>query len=169
MSRMTVWVSAWIVACAPVLLLHAQAPPAPAPATATAQASSSATTTASTSKRDRAAVANPYAGNAAAIAQGQELFEAKACSGCHGAEGAGGMCPSLVNDSWVYASDDATLFNFIKRGSVGLRAAGYTRGDREKVAGDMPPLGSLVSDEEAWQLLAWVRSKYAGNTALRNW
>lgn len=101
---------------------------------------------------------NPFNSDAAAIAQGRDLFDEKACSSCHGAQGGGGMCPSLVNGAWVYGSDDTTLFNLIKRGSVGLRAAGYVRGTQERVAGDMPPLGSLVSDDEAWKLLAWVRS-----------
>ncbi len=168
MSRMSAWAIAWTLACAPGLL-HAQGSSA-APAGPPARVSPGVTPIAgNTGKHDHAYFTNPYTGDAVAIAQGQELFEAKSCSGCHGAEGAGGMCPSLVNDSWVYASDDTTLFNLIKRGSIGLRATGYTRGNQERVAGDMPPLGSLVSDEEVWKLIAWVRSKYSGDAALRNW
>lgn len=116
-----------------------------------------------------ARIHNPYAGDSAAIAAGADLFDDKACSSCHGSEGGGGMCPPLVNDRWVYGSDDTTLFNLIKLGSVGLRAKGYTRGSEEKVAGDMPPLASMVSDDEAWKLIAYVRSKYAGDPAKRNW
>lgn len=112
---------------------------------------------------------NPYTGQAEAIAQGKDLFISRACSSCHGAGGAGGMCPPLVNDAWVYGSDDTTLFNLIKLGSSGLQAKGYARSGREKAAGDMPPLAGVVSDEEAWKLIAYVRSKYAGDPALRDW
>jgi hypothetical protein len=79
------------------------------------------------------------------------------------------MCPSLVDDAWVYGSDDATLFDLIKLGSSGLAAKGRVRSGREKKVGDMPPLGAVVSDEEAWKLIAYVRSKYAGDPALRTW
>ncbi|MFI4969974.1 MAG: c-type cytochrome, partial [Lysobacterales bacterium] len=97
------------------------------------------------------------------------LFAEKACSGCHGTAGGGGMCPPLTNDAWVYGSDDTTLFNLIKLGSAALQARGYARGAAEKVAGDMPPFGSMLSDDDAWKLIAWVRSKYAGDPAKRNW
>jgi mono/diheme cytochrome c family protein len=101
---------------------------------------------------------NPLVGNAAAIEAGRDLFVAKACSGCHGANGGGGMCPSLLNEAWVYGDDDTTLYNLIRRGSVDLRAHGYVRGATERNAGDMPPLGGAVSEDEAWKLLAYVRS-----------
>jgi len=104
---------------------------------------------------------NPLEGDATAIAAGRALFASKACAGCHGAEGGGGMCPPLVNDAWVYGSDDTTLYHLIREGSAAMRARGYQRGDAEKVAGDMPPLGSAVSEQEAWQLLAWIRSRHA--------
>jgi mono/diheme cytochrome c family protein len=124
---------------------------------------------AGTNRQGLAIVKNPYTGNATAIAEGEDLFTANACSSCHGVAGAGGMCPPLVNDAWVYGSDDTTLFNLIKLGSVQLRAKGYVRGDREKVAGDMPPFGGLVGDDEAWRLIAYIRSKYAGDPKLRDW
>ena len=114
-------------------------------------------------------VANPYAGNADAIAEGAALFESSACSGCHGASAEGGACPSLVNAAWVYGSDDTTLFNLIKRGSAALRAKGYARSGNEKSAGDMPPFAGMLSDEDTWKLIAWIRSKYSGDPALRNW
>ena len=118
---------------------------------------------------DLRAVRNPYTGDADAIAQGEQLFAAKACSSCHGATAAGAMCPSLVNDTWVYGSDDTTLFNLIRLGSSGLQARGRTRIGHEPQVGDMPPFSSVVSDDEAWKLIAYVRSKYTGDPALRNW
>ena len=108
-------------------------------------------------------VKNPYAGNAAAIAEGKELFVTKACSGCHGAGGGGGMCPPVINDIWVYGNDDTTLFNLIKLGSVGLRAKGYSRIGHEKIVGDMPAFQSFLTPDQEWHLIAYVRSQYAGN------
>lgn len=104
---------------------------------------------------------NPLDGDPAAIAAGKALFAGKACAGCHGAEGGGGMCPPLVNDAWVYGSDDTTLYHLIREGSAAMRAHGYVRGNAEKVAGDMPPLGGALSEQETWQLLAWIRSRNA--------
>src|SRR5665213_2494924 len=46
---------------------------------------------------------DPYTGNADAIAQGEQLFMSKSCSGCHGAGGGGGMGPPVTNDVWIYA------------------------------------------------------------------
>jgi len=65
------------------------------------------------------------------------------------------MCPSLVNDDWVYGSDDETLFTLVKKGSMAM--------GRSKVveikfrAANMPPFGANVSDEEVWKILASVR------------
>jgi len=114
-------------------------------------------------------VKNPDTGNEAAIAAGKELFVSKACSGCHGAGGGGGMCPPVINDTWVYGSDDTTLFNLIRLGSTGLQAKGYTRVGHENVVGDMPPFAGVVTEEEEWKLLAYVRSKYGGDPSLKNW
>lgn len=104
---------------------------------------------------------NPLEGDAAAIAAGQALFAGKACAACHGASGGGGMCPPLVNDAWVYGDDDTTLYHLIREGSMAMRARGYARGSAEKVAGDMPPLGSALSEQETWQLIAWIRANHA--------
>lgn len=114
-------------------------------------------------------VKNPYADNAEAIAKGKDLFVSKACSGCHGAGGGGGMCPPVINDTWVYGSDDTTLFNLVKLGSTDFRAKGYTRVGHENVVGDMPPFASIVTDDELWKMIAFVRSKYAGDPSGKNW
>ncbi|MEO7755137.1 MAG: c-type cytochrome [Dokdonella sp.] len=114
-------------------------------------------------------VKNPYTDKTDAIAQGKELFVTMACSGCHGAGGGGGMCPPVVNDTWVYGSDDTTLFNLIKLGSAAFQAKGYARVGHEKVVGDMPPFAGVVTDDQEWKLIAYVRSRYAGDAAQRNW
>ncbi len=106
-----------------------------------------------------AVVANPYLGKADAIARGKDLFVSKACSGCHGAGGGGGMGPPVINSTWIYGDDDTTLFNLIKLGSVGLRAKGYTRAGTEGVVGDMPGFGNNLSDDEILEILAFIHSK----------
>ncbi len=143
----------------------AKAKPAPKP-----DAKAGATTpTAGQNEHGLTIVKNPDTGNDAAIAAGKELFVSKACSGCHGAGGGGGMCPPVINDTWVYGSDDTTLFNLVKLGSTGLQAKGYTRIGHENVVGDMPPFAGVVTEEEEWKLLAYVRSKYGGDPSLKNW
>lgn len=104
---------------------------------------------------------NPYTGNAEAIAEGQNLFVTKACSGCHGAGGGGGMGPPVINDVWIYGDDDETLFQLIKLGSVEYRALGHQRKGRESIVGDMPAMGAVASDDEIWKLIAFIRSKHA--------
>ena len=109
-------------------------------------------------------VKNPYGPNdAKAIAEGKDLFVSSACSGCHGAGGGGGMCPPVINGIWVYGSDDTTLFNLIHLGSAGLREKGYTRTGHENIVGDMPAFASFLSPDQEWKLIAYIRSRYAGN------
>ena len=109
-------------------------------------------------------VKNPYGPHdAKAIAEGKDLFVSAACSGCHGAGGGGGMCPPVINSIWVYGSDDTTLFNLIHLGSVGLREKGYTRTGHENIVGDMPAFASFLSPDQEWKLIAYIRSRYAGN------
>lgn len=101
---------------------------------------------------------NPYAGKAEAISEGKNLFGSKSCSGCHGAGGGGGMGPAVINDTWIYGSDDATLFDLIKLGSVDYRAKGHDRKGREAVVGDMPAMGGVATDDEIWKMIAFMRS-----------
>ena len=108
-------------------------------------------------------VKNPYGPtDAKTIAEGKELFVSAACSGCHGAGGGGGMCPPVINSTWVYGSDDTTLVNLIRLGSVGLRAKGYTRVGHENIVGDMPAFASVLTADQEWKLIAYIRSQYAG-------
>jgi mono/diheme cytochrome c family protein len=104
---------------------------------------------------------NPYSGKAEAISQGKNLFSSKSCSGCHGAGGGGGMGPPVINDTWIYGSDDATLFDLIKLGSVDYRAKGHERKGKEAVVGDMPAMGGVATDDEIWKMIAFMRSAAA--------
>ena len=107
---------------------------------------------------------NPYSdSDAAVVAAGEQLYLKYACSGCHGGNGGGGMCPPLTNDVWVYGGDDDTLFRLVAYGTEALQAKGYSRKGTENVVGPMPPMGQIVqTDDELWRILAFVRSNYHG-------
>lgn len=138
---------AWLVSTIAATVFAAAIPDAAAadPPAAAAQASNPSS--------------NPYAGKTDAIAQGKDLFGSKSCSGCHGAGGGGGMGPPVINDTWIYGSDDATLFQLIKVGSTAFRAQGHERKGQEGVVGDMPAMGGVASDDEIWKMIAFIRSK----------
>lgn len=113
---------------------------------------------------------NPYTDNAEAIEEGKKAFLGLSCNGCHGGGGGGGMCPSIINEVWVYGSDDDTLFRLITLGSVELQKAGYKRIATETVVGPMPPYRDIITDEtKLWKVIAWIRSIFAGRPEKRNW
>lgn len=102
---------------------------------------------------------NPFAGDAAASAAGAQIYAQRACVTCHGNKLTGAMCPSLVNQRWVYGDDDTTLFFLLRDGSVALRGHGYTRSGQEPQIGDMAGFGRLLDDRELWQLVSFVRAQ----------
>ena len=82
-----------------------------------------------------------YEGNAYAISQGQQLYTWMNCAGCH-SNGGGGMGPALMDDRWIYGSDDASVFETIAHG----RPNG------------MPAFGARVTESQIWMLAAYVES-----------
>jgi cytochrome c peroxidase len=97
---------------------------------------------------------NPYAGDPEAIKEGRKLFQSNGCSGCHGLMGGGGMGKPILDDDWIFGSDDETLFRLIK-GQI----PGQT----------MPRTFVGMPAEQVWKLLAYVRSLYKGDPSLINW
>jgi cytochrome c oxidase cbb3-type subunit 3 len=91
--------------------------------------------------RPRAAVSNKYEENAYALSQGKSLFRKFNCSGCH-SQGGGGMGPALMDDKWTYGSEPANVYATIVQG----RPNG------------MPAFGGHLTNEQVWQLVAYVRS-----------
>jgi mono/diheme cytochrome c family protein len=114
---------------------------------------------------------NPYTDNPDAIAEGKKLYLGNSCNGCHGGGGGGGMCPSLTNETWVYGSDDDTLFRLITLGSVNLKAQqGFKAIAKETVTGPMPPYQDIIKDtDKLWKIIAYVRSVFSGRAEKRNW
>lgn len=85
---------------------------------------------------------NPYEGDATATATGAKLFIAYNCMDCHGADGSGAMGPSLADGRWHFGGGAAQVFESIYQG----RPEG------------MPAWGSLISDQQIWMLVTYVRS-----------
>jgi cytochrome c oxidase cbb3-type subunit 3 len=79
--------------------------------------------------------------NAYDISQGKRLFRWYNCSGCH-ANGGGGMGPALMDAGWRYGHEPQQIFQTIMDG----RPNG------------MPAFRGRVTEEHAWQLVAFVRS-----------
>lgn len=97
---------------------------------------------------------NPLSSTEENVEKGKVLFQGKAfCATCHGREGKGlgdieglrGKLPRNFTDKmWQQARTDGELFWILKNGSPGT---------------DMAPFIPLVlTEEEAWQVLMYVRS-----------
>jgi cytochrome c oxidase cbb3-type subunit III len=85
--------------------------------------------------------AGPYDANAWSVAQGKRVYVWFNCNGCH-AMGGGGMGPSLMDEKWLYGHAPQDVFTSIAKG----RANG------------MPAFGERISEQQVWQLVAYVRS-----------
>ena len=86
---------------------------------------------------------NPFSENSSDAEQGETLFGAMNCAGCHGGGAIGFVGPSLVDGRWRYGGEDGALFHSIFYG----RPHG------------MPAYGGLLSDTAVWQLVTYVRSQ----------
>jgi cytochrome c oxidase cbb3-type subunit III len=82
-----------------------------------------------------------YETNAYAVSQGKLLFKQYNCNGCH-AQGGGDSGPPLMDAKWRYGSEPESVFASI----VGGRPNG------------MPAFGGRLTEDYAWQLVAYVRS-----------
>ena len=86
--------------------------------------------------------ANPFLGNAQAIAEGDALYH-KTCTTCHGANGGGGeIGPAIVTgDRADLGVSDAQTFNVIKNGVAGT---------------PMKPQG--LPDTDIWKIVAYIHT-----------
>jgi mono/diheme cytochrome c family protein len=98
---------------------------------------------------------NLFTGNPEAIKEGRNLYFMYGCNGCHGGTGGGGMGRPLIDDEWTFGSDDETLFKLI-RGQIPEQT--------------MPAVfGKVLTEEETWKVLAFIRSLYKGDPSRVNW
>ncbi|HTV94495.1 MAG TPA: c-type cytochrome [Steroidobacteraceae bacterium] len=101
------------------------------------------------------------------VAQGQTLFRSYPCSGCHGGDGGGGMCPPVTN-SWIYGGDDDTLFRLVTLGSDQLQKEGYSRQTITPAVGPMPSMGPIIKNsDELWKIITFIRSRWDGDPAYK--
>lgn len=96
---------------------------------------------------------NPYTGNPEAIAEGQELYKQLNCYGCHGMRGGGGMGPNLTDNAWQTGDgSDMSLLTQIRDGR-----------------GKMPAYKEVITDDQAWKLIAFIRTLYKGDPSKVTW
>ncbi|MEO7191009.1 MAG: DUF1592 domain-containing protein [Vicinamibacterales bacterium] len=94
-----------------------------------------------------AGVANPVAGNAAAVEAGARMFNAT-CSECHGNNGVGDdRGPALTSGGFMHGGDDAEVFHTIRTGVEGTEMEAHPEFD----------------DQQTWQLVAYVKSLSGGS------
>jgi cytochrome c oxidase cbb3-type subunit III len=92
------------------------------------------------------ALRNPYEGNASALATGAKLYVSYNCIDCHGGDGSGAMGPSLADGRWHFGGSAPEVYESIFQG----RPDG------------MPAWGSLLSSDQIWMLVTYVRSLEQG-------
>ncbi len=96
---------------------------------------------------------NPYAGDPEAIAEGEALYRMLNCYGCHGMQGGGGMGPNLTDEEWqVGDGSDASLLEQIMKGR-----------------GNMPAYEEVIDEDQAWKLIAFIRTLYRGDPRAVKW
>ena len=96
---------------------------------------------------------NPYTGEPDAIREGEELYKLLNCYSCHGLRGGGGMGPDLTDEEWKEGTGSDT------------RVMGQIMTGRNK----MPGYDGVITEEEAWKVIAYVRTLYKGDPATIEW
>lgn len=85
---------------------------------------------------------NPVLQDPAATKNGETLFSAMNCDGCHGGGGTGWVGPSLADGRWRYGGADEEIFSSIYFG----RAKG------------MPAFGGTISPTAIWSIVKYIKS-----------
>ena len=96
---------------------------------------------------------NPYTSKTEAIAEGQQLYKKFNCYGCHGMQGGGGMGPNLTDETWQ--TGDGSDLNVLSQVRDGK--------------GQMPAYKMMMNDDQAWKVIAFVRTLYKGDLKKVNW
>jgi mono/diheme cytochrome c family protein len=96
-----------------------------------------------TAADDTEEIKNPFEGDPAAIAKGEELFSER-CSFCHGGRGKGGKGPALTAGHFKRSGTDATLFSTIVAGRPGTQMGAF---------------GMTLSADDVWDIIAFLRDE----------
>jgi cytochrome c oxidase cbb3-type subunit 3 len=92
-----------------------------------------------------ATLTNPLGDDRQSVKQGEEIFAAMNCDGCHGIGATGWVGPSLVDGRWRYGGSDGLVFHSIYYGRP--------RG--------MPAYGGTLSDQAIWKIVTYLRAQPA--------
>jgi cytochrome c oxidase cbb3-type subunit III len=87
-------------------------------------------------------VENPAAEDSGSAQRGMKYFANFNCSGCHAANGGGGMGPALSNRAFIYGDEPEQIYLSIAQG----RPAG------------MPAWGTVLPKPVIWDLVSYIRS-----------
>ncbi len=88
---------------------------------------------------------NPFAGDAAAIEEGEALFQAVCTGYCHVTSGIqrDAKCPDLFDCEWKNGNSDKEMLQVVLNGVPNT---------------EMAPFKGQLPDEMLWQILAYVKS-----------
>jgi mono/diheme cytochrome c family protein len=86
---------------------------------------------------------NPSSSDSISIADGEKIFAAMNCDGCHGGGATGWVGPSLVDGRWRYGGSDGALYQSI--------FYGRPRG--------MPAYGGVMSPGAIWKVVTYIRAQ----------
>jgi cytochrome c oxidase cbb3-type subunit 3 len=90
-----------------------------------------------------ATLTNPYRADRRAATQGEAIFGAMNCDGCHGGGAAGWVGPNLADGRWRFGGSDGAIFQSIYYGRPhGMPAYG----------------GLLLSADAVWKLVTYLES-----------
>ncbi|GMG84131.1 hypothetical protein LNKW23_33450 [Paralimibaculum aggregatum] len=90
---------------------------------------------------------NPYAGDAAAIADGQKIYK-KMCQACHLKDGTGRIGPNLTDEEWARARTGTEVgrFEIIYGGGAGAMQAFGRRMDQDDILKVMAFIDTFRAD-----------------------
>ena len=132
------------VAVAALALVACERPPAPSAAPAGPPAvRNEAIVPAGGVAPPAATLGNPLACDRASVQQGEQIFAAMNCDGCHGIGATGWVGPSLVDGRWRYGGSDGDVFHSVYYGRP--------RG--------MPAYGGTLSDQAIWKIVTYLRAQ----------
>ena len=86
---------------------------------------------------------NPFRGDQPSAKEGEGIFVAMNCDGCHGGGAVGWVGPSLVDGRWRYGGADGAVFHSI--------FYGRPRG--------MPAYGGVLSPAAIWKVVTYLQAQ----------
>jgi mono/diheme cytochrome c family protein len=87
---------------------------------------------------------NPFGLDAAAAAEGKQLYQTQGCVACHGNNARGAVGPDLTDDEWLRTPSDEMIFNTIRNGRSGTL---------------MSPFKDFMDDEQIWKIVTYLRDE----------